>query len=364
MQKKLIKTAPWFVASMTVAATAFGAQSQNNTNCRPKSYDQGADMSQGQMMAAYNAPARIDVRGSWDLFVGASYVYWQPTQDNMDVGVRTQEATIGSLPFTGSIINRNANFYSGFQVMGGMNFDHDEWDSLLRYTRVHGSTTTSAAATSPGVVDSFWGTPDNDVALTNISSRWRVNLDTIDWEWARAYYNGMNLTFRPHVGVRAAWINQKLKDTNTVSTTVAYTDNRTTRSWGVGLRTGLDSNWIVGQGFRFYGKGSADLLFTRYTKLSTTIQDSTTPTTTVVDLNGANVDVIRPHADLEVGVGYGTYFDNNNWHFDLTAGYDFQVFWNQNMFRRFFDDINNASSLTNLGNLYIQGLTVAARFDF
>ncbi len=37
------------------------------------------------MQSGYNAPARIDVRGSWDVFASASFIFWQLSQDNMEV---------------------------------------------------------------------------------------------------------------------------------------------------------------------------------------------------------------------------------------------------------------------------------------
>jgi hypothetical protein len=76
------------------------------------------------------------------------------------------------------------------------------------------------------------------------------------------------------------------------------------------------------------------------------------------------VGVVRTHLDLELGLGWGTYFDDNNWHVDLSASYGFQVFFDQNMFRHFEDDVMIGLSSVANGNLYVQGLTATARFDF
>ena len=54
----------------------------------------------------------------------------------------------------------------------------------------------------------------------------------------------------------------------------------------------------------------------------------------------------------------------NDYHIDFSAGYGFQVFFNQNMFRHFNDDQMSANSRSPYGNLYIQGLTIAFKLDF
>ncbi len=79
------KTGPWMVATLSAVASIFG----QNSKCAPaqKSFEQGHEMMQSQMMAGYNAPARIEVRGSWDVYASGSFTYWQAIQENMELGV-------------------------------------------------------------------------------------------------------------------------------------------------------------------------------------------------------------------------------------------------------------------------------------
>src|SRR5271170_5227782 len=92
----LTKTTPWVVASLLAAATAFGEEKSVAQSCKPKPKpceDPCAPKCEKvcekvvpiRMMPAYNAPARIDVRGCWDIFVSGSFIYWQLSQDNMEV---------------------------------------------------------------------------------------------------------------------------------------------------------------------------------------------------------------------------------------------------------------------------------------
>jgi len=165
---------------------------------------------------------------------------------------------------------------------------------------------------------------------------------------------------RPYVGARGAWIRQTETDNYTGSEPALSITNKTL-SQGVGPRVGLNTNWLLGYGLRLTSKGGADILYTRYNYQF--IQDSAV-IGGASTINEHHNDFLRAHADLELGLGWGSYFDNNNWYIDLSAAYGFQVFWDQNMFRNFSGSNAFGYSTAPNGNLYIHGLTGTLRFDF
>ena len=67
-------------------------------------------------------------------------------------------------------------------------------------------------------------------------------------------------------------------------------------------------------------------------------------------------------ADMSIGLGWGSYFACQDYHFDLLAPYDFNVMWGQNMMRQLVSSYSYTVGAP--GDLQIQGLTVTARFDF
>ena len=71
---------------------------------------------------------------------------------------------------------------------------------------------------------------------------------------------------------------------------------------------------------------------------------------------------LTPNLEAALGLAWGTYFDNMNWHFGLTAGYEFHIFWHQNLLL----SCRNLTiySETKDGNLILHGLTISGRFDF
>lgn len=353
-----------FKTTFSIGALIFSASSlfaAEKPCCRPiNSFEQGHELRQCQMAAAYNAPARIDVRGSWDLYLTASYIFWQPTEENLELGI-ANASPANALPINGNVAAINFKYKSGLKVSLGIFTDADNWDGLAEYTWLVGRDTTQVN----GSLLPFWGHPANiPTDITSGKSLWRVRFDILDFNFGRSCYIGTLLTFRPFFGVRSAWIHQKYDVSYTPATSSTYQINNTTSSWSVGPETGLDMNWLLGAGCRLIGKAEADLVFTRYT-LSVKEQDSTTPSGPLaVNLQEQELSYLRPHLDLEMGFGWGTYFSNHNYHIDLLAAYGFQVFWNQNMFRQFVDDVAVGKSYVPNGDLYVQGLTVTARFDF
>lgn len=373
------KARPWIVASLMAAAPGFS----QNSNCQPAPKDCCVKTCPATLkaptVAAYDAPARTDTRCSWDMWVDASFVYWQPSQDNMDVAFhQTSTASVASAGPEGHYVQQDFDFKPGFKVGLGWAIDyHDNWDMAAEYTRLHTemSQSESETAASTGFTR-IWGVPNStlDAAAqryNDVSSKWNMNLDVVDFNVGRWYYVGTDLTFRSFVGARGMWLGQTHKVVSTNDATVASTGTAGVvtvldrlHSWATGPEIGLNTKWMLGEGVRLYANAEADILYTDYTRISHResstglIGDSWVP-----NLKDSHSHAIRPHMDLEMGFAWGSYFDNNNWYIDLAAGYDFQVFFNQNMFSHFVDDTQRANKI-NAGNLYLQGLTVTARVDF
>ena len=131
----------------------------------------------------------------------------------------------------------------------------------------------------------------------------------------------------------------------------------------LGLKRAFLTNWLFGYGLRAIGTAEADILFTRY-NLHMTEENISTPSSLVVNLYQRHPFISGPTRNIEFGFGWETYFDNHNYHSTLMATYGFQIFWNQNMFRNFVDDVSVGKSYVPNGDLYIHGVTGELRLDF
>ena len=338
---------------------------------------------------AYNAPAEINtgLLCEWNLFSMVSFLYWQPLQEDMRLATQGSQriSTLispGSLDH-GSTIDMDFDYKPAFKIAMGMNFRNDDWVGYIEYTRFRGTDTESASVPngSPTLYNVWGDDPINSAlygtAVFNaLNANFKCKLDFIDTQIERVYYVGQRLTFHSVMGVRVALIAESLKANytydgvlinNTNARVIALPSSlaaiHRTTSWGVGPRMGLEMDWLVNYGFRFFGSGFADILYTSYKLQSKSV---TVPFTSALvpfvvgnSVTTTNRDtgtnMLRTHLDLELGLGWGRYFDYNNLHLDMSAAYGFQVFFNQNMMR-----LPEYSP----SDLYIQGLNFTVRVDY
>jgi len=325
--------------------------------------------SRNKFPPAYNAPNKIAVRSSFSLNTNFSFLYWMPMEDNLEPGVMidTNSATLTK----GEIIDFDFEYKPGFNIGISYGLERDHWDFSANYTRLRSEMKTTPNITAGNHISPIILMPQ--IAGTNnynsVTEKWHLTLDFIDAGLSRSYFNGTQLTFRYFLGARGAWIYQNLNcqfgsvgnSVRGISTSNGVVDSTLkSNSWAVGPRIGLNGNWMVGNGLRFYGNGGADLLFTRY---DLNREESSTLLNFTYKMNEKQINTLRTHLDLELGLGWGSHFCQNKWYLDLSAGYGFQVFFDQNMFRTFYNS-NSFIGETPHGNLYIQGLTVKAELDF
>src|SRR3990167_10681538 len=282
-----------------------------------------------QMAAAYNAPCRIDVRESWDLFTSSSFLYWQMSQDNMEIAFADElnvTAYTSENQIKGNTVAMDFSFLPGFKVALGVCTDQDAWDAKIEYTMLHGTSSSSTngviakgSSSEQGPLFPMWG--NNATLGSNVfndaSENWRSNLDVIDMTLSRRYCVGKSLLFRTSYGGRAAWILQNVHVQYVNSSFSNFTPGTVdiyerSHCWSLGPRILLLTDWVIGQGFRFFGTAGGDLLYTKY-KLQT-------KTNFIVAADGQTkffigreiVSALRTHLDMDLGLGWGSYFSDNN----------------------------------------------------
>lgn len=388
MNQKFLSSA----VALLVCSTAFAAVSRRNEPPpQPECVVyQGDILTNNCVPAAYNAPARIDLRdrcGKYGItaFFDASFIYWYATQDGMDLAHSADLETSSLVIFNkGSVsLTQPFTYDPGFKVGLGLGFC--DWEIHSEYTWVRQSSSLSKNAptnnTLGGTNTPVWeiedwfsqaaGSGGGALSATHLNSKWRLSIDLLDVTAGRPYYEGKNLTVSPFGGVRAAWIRQSLTMHATVpaaavvgglSPQPVYSNTRS-QSWGVGPTFGASAHCLVGAGFRVEGDAGASLLFTRYTKLTHSEGSAAAASTpSVFRITEKDYNTVRPMANLGLGIGWGEYICCGAYHIDFSATYDFNAFWDQNMMRTLVARFGTENSYTN--DLFLHGLTVTARFDF
>ena len=342
--------------------------------------------------------------------IALTFNYWQPTQENMELGlfekqtfpnIVTEGGTTTSVSTKESYrpLKMDFDFKPGFTIGIGYKFAYDTWDLQLKYTWFHHTNRSSSTVTNfvlfnenTANISPTWGTPveaSEEMNFQFAAEKWKLGMDLVDLDVGRWCNVGSKFSLHPIFGIRAAWIRQNVH----VAYTNGFTDfavdvpgllgagflaaNRdvfaTSRSWALGPKIAVETKWLFGPGFRFFGNGEVDLLFTQYTLLKEKTETNGTvvgiinfvpfnfPLSDVAKGKKEDVNTLRTHLALDLGFGWEKDFCKSKWSIDCAAGYTFQVFFDQNMLQHDVTDIDNVSPN---GNLYIQGLTATVRFNF
>ena len=343
-------------------------------------YTAGEMLRKGNLPAGYNQSAAYDVDNSWDVFFTADFIWWCLQQETVRVGVQTTPTSSGALGLlTGSdtTVFADPAYKPGFQVGLGFNMHGmDDWQLYSEYTWYQNTTTTTASgkvATTATEVSAVSGVTDDVIIATSASLESKFYFNNLNVMLQRPFYWGRKLTANFGWGLRALWLSQRFSGSASnltsypagASSELAVSGSLTStfhqKSWGLGPRFAFDTNWLLGWGFRFMADAAASVMYTRYTHLDGTLNGGGTygVTANLSTNSSTSYNTLRAVTETALGLGWGSYFgDNNDFHFDLSASYEFNVYWNQNMFGMVMAGDGAP------GNTYLHGLNIAARFDF
>ena len=356
----MTKAKKTILASILLLATSVFASATYPEDSYNYRFDQGYPVDENHMIGAYNAQGRIDVCGDWDFYATGTFLLWQPKQQGLDVALVTPRTN----PTNNAAHNLNTDFdYDpGFKLTLGSFFSDDNWGLWAEYSRLH--TDNSARRKADPQIDTitnYWRIGATVTNLTSIFSKWDLGLDILDLSLGRPYYIGTKLIFNPFIGGRVSWIDQKINVRTSTSTGSKYETNVSSDSWLIGPRIGINTNWLLAEGFRFFGNTSASLFYQNFKLTAKEYQDINPRVYTInasEDQSNFNANV-----DLSLGFGWGRYFFRQKLHFDAIAGYELMLMWNQNLMRSFIEEIKN-SVHSNHGNLTPHGFIFATRLDF
>ncbi len=396
------------MASLCTFSTLCADGAKNNVPVVPR---QGEILSD-TAPSAYNMPAAIAVghkmkdmsMGMDDMsfFVDAAFTYWYISQEGMRVATNAVlNGTSSHRSVSGEGFFPNFKYQPGFKVALGM-IAYDEWQYTAGYTWTHtnihthgvgsassessipANTTTTAAGTPVFIVDDWFfglvpGTADT-VAASSLSSKWNLTMNIVDLTGGRPFYQGKSFVVSPFGGLELAFISQHMnvhltEISSQVSAIPSQPIESKTRSnsWGVGPTAGCQTMHLLPWDFYATGKGAFALLYTTYTTLKhTEDQTATTYNPGPYEFHYHNYHAMRPSASMELGLGWGSYLADGACYLDFSATYEFAVYWAQNMIRKLVDDYQSIGFGDLVGynqsapaaDLFTQGLTVTGTINF
>ncbi|NGX34168.1 MAG: hypothetical protein K1060chlam1_00518 [Candidatus Anoxychlamydiales bacterium] len=324
-----------------------------------KSYIQGEGICRYDLPMGYNAPGRIDIcKGR--CFITADFIYWESLADQLDLGTVNITAP---LPQKFEIIKFNTSYQPGFKVGVGTRFKTDDWDLYSQYTRLHEKESTSYnPANKLGNFLTSWfqtdpGSFDLSQITSNIVASWKVDLDKVDLELGRSYYLGSKLIAKPIISLSYHSIDQSYALSLTEGTTVQRVSVKND-SWSLGPRFGFSTSWFMYKGFNLFGSIYLSLMFAENQISGSGNEDLISYRVTKVDKH-----ILRDVEEFVIGLGWGSYFTNDRWHFNISLAYEAQRYSHTN-YMSYVSQMNSETNEVKPGDLYMHGMTISTRFDF
>lgn len=289
-----------------------------------------------------------------DFMITVAGLYWIAHQDGMEYAVQTNVTNTNSAGMRNLIdakyLNPDFDWNWGFKAGLTYNTTCDGWDVGVVWTRYRGKASSHDEAETDDnqTLLPLWSAlqpPNAPLFATDIEANWDLDLDLIDFELGREFWNSRLLTLRPFIGVRVALIRQdydlKFKGGSWSTAGVSGTpvnglvdlDNDFK---GAGLRAGLDSVWNFGCGWAIYGDFAANIIYGKFDfDHDEYNRQAAAPFSKSKVLETENhFRTSRFIGDLALGVQYSALFCDCKYGFSAQLGWEQHIFLDQNQMWR------------------------------
>jgi hypothetical protein len=325
-----------------------------------------------------------------------SWLYWKVNGDEFDYAVEKKRIQNDFIRDHETFHNLRFDWDSGFRLGAGVEFPCLSWGLDVLWTHYESSSSKSKRINATqGSTQTFVSLPAvynfGDQLVSSESAiftgRLKFRYNTVDFEFSRWCCCNGCVTFRPHIGIRIADLQESFHDKvvfnngafETFSLTEA-TDGRfftKNRFKGAGVRAGLDLDLCLCEGWSFIGRGAASIVWGR-THITQHFKYSR-----ISEANFYHGDIhdsyrqSRVITDLSFGIRYKTLacccypvFVELAWEHHYL--FNFHRFWVDNSF---FSQGSQVTSLPNSqllttsswkknGDLALQGLTLTFGISF
>lgn len=341
--------------------------------CNSKKHAQ--PMQTTQPMTQITPSANPMVTHCCDPFITADFIWWKVEQEGMNFAYSgTEPISIGTTTLVnaskGHVAHPKFKYEPGFKVGFGLKFRHDGWDLYGNYTwlrsdfddtkkSIHAKGGSSLVANTE-----IQGRNGSTVPTLSdeAEAKWSLHFNVLDFELGRNFWISQWLTLRPHFGLKFSWLDQ---DYNVEYEGIVSTDGSINGSnvksrndvdqFGVALRTGLDSAWYMWKKWCIFGEFAISGMWNDFDIKRKDKTHTAAGSFTTLDTKFSS-HPITAVIEWALGLRFETTFHNDDYLFMLQAGWEEQLWFNQN---QFFNPLSQSPQ-----DLSFAGLTIKAGFDF
>ncbi len=332
------------------------------------------------------------VNNGLNFFFNADFIYWTAREDGLafatlNSAAQATQAESNTVLQKGSSLFVNNKYSPGFKAGVGTYSPHDGWDVNLEYTWFRtspSSSTYEGKGLSPRQLNNNLSfTKLFPFEFTNVNKRtaqatWKFRLNNFDLEIGRNFFVSHYLTLRPHLGLKGGWQRQLLTSnwtlndvtgTNVSWTSSDFVTNTKQKQWNIGLRTGIDSAWMLSKNWSIFGDFALAALWNEFslsridTATTSGSPDSLENASNFQTFNqSTRFHILAPVFEFALGLRFDLWFADDQYKFRLQAGWENQTWLYQNNLDEVFPYRKTFN--TNGTNLSMQGLTLEAKIDF
>ena len=366
--------------------------SQSNTqSMQQKQMQQKSPVRQKAMRPVSCPPLAGDpTKNGWGVFVTADALVWKAKEDGLAYTIKNNAPINNNSSSVPALPNNNAKvkhfdfgWAGGFRVGMGYHFPKRKWDLGVNWTwyqqKSHAHTGTNANQElfaiwmAPTAVGNNLTTPF--AVCTEAKAKWHLHYNVLDLDLGRSCAITRFFSVRPHGGFRSAWIHQKfdIDYINFPGSTTPLRSGMTSvdiglknNFWGWGIRTGIDTNWILGGCWSLFGNASYSLLWGNFHVKNGEVDNLVGPPPVAqlqVNLNNF-YHTLRANLECAMGLRWDYQSPSERYHLAFSAGWEEQLWFDQNELNHLAQADNVVGFFKEHGDLGFSGLTVNVRFDF
>lgn len=290
---------------------------------------------------------------AWDVYAFGEFLYWQPHNQNTVVAIEN----VANPPVnTRNEYDNNFGYRPAFRVGAGVVLaDYANWILNADYTWYHHNFSKTVSATLPNTLTNGMGGGTAASTYNSIQTKNHFSWDFVNVNVQTNFYIGRRVTVNPYFGLK--WLGRKATVSQTLArSTGTGTDYQTAtgKREGIGPDVGANMNWLLDWGFSILGKVDLSVLYDYEAKFDQSASIFPAPTITKFRGNTNTIDVF---AKGGLGIGWGSYFSCDRFHFNLAASYDIVY------------DVTPLYNGNDVGlllgqNWWLEGLTISGQFDF
>jgi hypothetical protein len=326
-----------------------------------------------------------------NVYTQLSFLYWGCAERGLDFALKNNEPQNNS---NLSAQQPSFKWDPSFRFMLGYHLPIDNWNIDFTYSvfyqnvlnRIDHSFDINSASTFGSGILSVWTSPgaflgENIYARwQSATAKWKLHAHFFDWMLRHDLAIGYAVSFQPFCGIKMALLQQRYTLSYSPGNIVflpstdpqlllSSTINMNNRSFNIGPGAGCSSRWCFSPRWNLFGSLSGALLGSHFQVGRNEFDVSTTTDTIIGSYRVSNhYWTYRPEAALSLGLQWSDCSCNKNstLHYGFSASYEAQYWWKQNMMLRHYDaPAAQSHTLSPVqGDLFFQGLTVDALFDF